>query len=49
MSETLTIKSTTSDGKEHVVSAEFENTLDVSTESKPVTDKMNQIVTKAEA
>ena len=49
MIDKLTIKSTTSDGKEHTISAEFENTLDGRTESKPVTDKMNQIVTKAEA
>lgn len=49
MSDKLTIKSTTSDGKEHTISAEFENTLDVSSESKPVTDKMNQTVTKAKA
>ena len=40
MSDKLTIKSTTSDGKEHTISAEFENTLDVSSESKPVTDNL---------
>ena len=36
-------------GETTYTSAEFENALDVSSESKPVTDKMNQTVTKAEA